>query len=125
MTNIEKLYKLANIETTVIGCTNEDIYNSEYYCNDCEGDCIDCTWYDEDEVYPPFTDTKQLKLIKWLDYFSYFPTIGSFHMQFHLKDKQYHKIGFVSFEDTLASLVCELYKDLTDMQKEEIRRILQ
>ena len=96
MTNIEKLYELAGIK------------RSEYYL-----------------VYPPFTYTKQLRLIKWIDYFSYFSTGGDFHMQCHLKDKQYHKIGFVSFEDTLASLMCELWNDLTDVKREEIREILQ
>lgn len=122
--NIEKLYELAkatkyravSIYNPIIGYGDyETIEEASSY-----GD-----GFKVEKVNSKFTDTKQLKLIKWFDYFSYFSTGGDFHMQCHLKDKQYHKIRFVSFEDTLASLVCNLWEDLTPEQKEEVRGILQ
>ena len=109
MTNIEKLYELAEVEKITFSAVIQGEFPQRIH----------------ERCYPPFTPEKQLELIKWFDYFSYFPTIGAFHMLFHFKDKQYHKIGFVSFEDTLAWLVCELWEDLTDEQKAEIKRILE
>lgn len=154
MTNIEKLYKLAKIEATAIGCTNEDIQSPDYYSNDCEGDCIDCTWYDEDEVYPPFTNTKLLKLESYIFQLNY----GYCHLERHLdanfennKVKNLffvwmYRIGDIGYYDeetdesyndfdiechnadrkqALAGLVCELWEDLTPEQRKEIKRILE
>lgn len=144
--NIEKLYKLANIEATAIGCTNEDAI-------DCEGDCIDCTWYDEDEVYPPFTDTKQLELENYIFQLNYgFCSInrqldttfenGKFKIHFFVWEYRIGDIGYYdeetdeSYNDfdiechnadrkqALAGLVCELWDELTEQQKEEIKEIL-
>lgn len=128
--NIEKLYKLANIEATAIGCTNDDIYNPVY----CEGDCIDCTWYDEDEVFPPFTAVKQLELIKWLSiqrngFLILNPTdnkkeflVGT-NYYWGRCDTQTKKLQ--DFPQALAGLVCELWEDLTEQQRKEVRGILQ
>lgn len=131
--NIEKLYKLANVEK-----------KRKYFIKDKIKGCYFVTYKDgvikhfnnsvpskRNKVvrvvtyYEKFNSQKQLELIKWFDYFSYFSAVGDFHMRCHLKDKQYHKIRFVSFEDTLASLMCELWDDLTPEQKEEVRGILQ
>ena len=123
MTNIEKLYELAGVvKYRAVSRHNPLLKFGDYYNLD------DVLKFDDnfniEQELPQFTESKQLELIKWFDYFSYFPTIGAFHMLFHFKDKQYHKIEFVSFEDTLAGLVCELWEDLTDEQKTEIKEKL-
>jgi hypothetical protein len=126
--NIEKLYELAKIEATTIGCTNEDAI-------DCEGDCIDCTWYDEDEVYPPFSSEKQLELIKWLalnysqNSILHIDRWNSGKVRFALDREPYYESDYAyvdkDFFQALAGLVCELWEDLTDEQREEIKRILE
>lgn len=122
--NISRMYRLMNIEAKPIGCTNEDIYNPEYYCNDCEGDCIDCTWYDEDEVYPPFTEFKQLELIKWIA--STRPiNISNICGDWIIEGMIRYEKKYNDFSQALAGLVCKLWENLTDEQKEEIRRILE
>lgn len=122
-----RMYKLLGIEAKPIGCTNEDTYNSEYYCNDCEGDCIDCTWYDEDEVYTPFTAEKQLELIKWLaKNLTFGVLVHSYDSKCRLNILKRHlSTSHTDFSQALAGLVCELWKDLTDKQREEIKRILE
>lgn len=144
--NIEKLYKLAKIEATTIGCTNEDAI-------DCEGNCIDCTWYDEDEVYPPFTDSKLLELESYIFQLNYgFCSInrqldatfenGKFKNHFFVWEYTIGDIGYIdeetgaTFDDfevithnidrkqALAGLVCELWEDLTEQQREEVKEIL-
>ena len=111
MNNIEKLYELAGI----------DRFDYEL------------------AKYPDFTDTKQLELIKWLavkhskysilhidKYCNYFRV--SFD-----KDKckdgagyEFDYAGFnTDFSQDLAGLICELWEDLSDEQREEVRGILQ
>lgn len=47
MTDIlEEFYKKFNIEPEIVGCTRLELRD------ECVGDCIDCTHYDEDECYP-------------------------------------------------------------------------
>ena len=123
--NISRMYELAKIEATTIGCTNEDIQSPDYYSNDCEGDCIDCTWYDEDEVYPPFTDTKQLELIKWLIEENKYISITTCPDGLFIIGGFSRKGINQDFSQALASLVCELWKDLTSEQREEVRGLLQ
>lgn len=126
--NISRLYELANIEATAIGCTNEDIQSPDYYSNDCEGDCIDCTWYDNDEVFPPFTNTKQLELIKLIS--SEFTVRinsnkDSTFIMLMQSAKTFLWASDDKFEQALAKLVCELWEYLKKEAKEEIRGILQ
>lgn len=76
-------------------------------------------------AFPPFTAEKQLELIKWL---------ASEHNDIEIS--WYSDIGFrvnnflgscehADLPQALAGLVCELWEDLTDSQREEIKRILQ
>ena len=80
----------------------------------------------------PFTPEKQLELIKWLSY----TFLGHFHcytVSHRFSDnfgnycvgigrcETYHK----HFDQALSGLVIQLWNDLTDKQKEEIKEILQ
>lgn len=69
--------------------------------------------------YPPFTDTKQLELIKWLASTAWYSDIGFRFKNF--LDSCEHKDS----SQALAGFVCELWEDLSDEQKEEIKRILE
>lgn len=44
-----QLCELCWIEAKPLGCTNNEVLDT-----DCKGDCIDCTWYDNDLYYPDF-----------------------------------------------------------------------
>ena len=92
-------------------------------------------WY---LCYPPFTAEKQLNLIKWL---ILNPFIDEISLCYNEPSKTYNieiynipecgnfrdsRIEFnCEFEQTLASLVCELWEDLTPEQRKEVRGILQ
>ena len=83
--------------------------------------------------YPPFTAEKQLELIKWLakiyelsinwekQYNSY-----RFEIRDYRNGRLNHSVCCYEepFEETLAYLINRIWKDLTDQEKEEIRRIL-
>ena len=107
--NIEKLYELAGMEKRIFSFVIQGEFPQRVH----------------DRCYPPFTDTKQLELIKWLASeqndieISWYSDIG-FRINNFL-DSCEHK----DFPQALAGLVCELWNDLTDTQKEEIRGILQ
>lgn len=103
--NIEKLYELAGFEKAMGVASPVALY--------------------------PFTSEKQLELIKWLSstflghFFSYV-SLHRFSNNFgHYcvgigNCKSYHE----QFEQALSSLVIELWYDLTDEQRNEIKEIL-
>ena len=127
MTEVEKLYSLANI----------DWYDRYYSCKDNkEGDCNDnCELCDDSievKCYPPFTAEKQLKLIEFM-----LKKYGEETIGFELwKDNSYHAmcyLGYDGFEnyadsDTLggaiAGLITLYWQDLTEAEQNEIKNIL-
>ena len=129
--NIEKLYELAGFEKEVM---------CEWTCRSTGICSPDCEHYDSPKLhYPPFTAEKQLELIKWLGikyskysilhidkYCDYFRV--SFDKD-KCKDDAVYEFDYVGlgtdFSQALAGLVCELWDDLTDEQREEVRGILQ
>ena len=134
--NIQKLYEIAGVEDIgkVESCSSEDYENCEYFWR---FDCLKCE--KAEKVQPPFTDTKQLDIIKWLAIkHSKYSILhidkycGCFRVCFD-KDKTKDDAGYefdyaghnTDFSQALAGLVCELWDDLTDTQREEVRRILQ
>lgn len=126
--NIEKLYKLAKVEkikTCYWNCKHS------FPCEEC------CIYKDEtvDFVYPLFSNTKQLELIKWLalkhNEYSILHigrwTSGKF--RFALDREPYYESDYAygnkDFSQALAGLVCELWEDLTEQQREEVRKVLE
>lgn len=104
--NIQKLYEI----TGVYLCNMPDV--------DCSKECGKC------EDYNPFTAEKQLELIKYL------ANIETIATQFDGGDYQVlTESNFgnwcKTFEQALASLTLELWQDLTDNQKQQIKEILQ
>lgn len=118
--NISIMYELAGVEkikTCYWNCKHS------FPCEEC------CIYKDEtvDFVYPPFTDTKQLELIKWLAFKKRF-SLKYINAKWHFDNSEWgvsSTIKYEPFEQALAGLLCELWEDLTDTQREEVRGILQ
>lgn len=137
-TEIEKMYINAGIEK-----------QTSYYCSfeygaACPYDnmtCPECPYYKEEDEpqYPDFTAEKQLELIKWLakrgygDYTSsllinitddrvYFSAGAK--PKYYVIEVLYDSNRCTDFENALANLINNLWQDLTNQEKEEIRRIL-
>lgn len=100
MSNIQKLYEIAGVVKLV-----------------------------EQDYHPPFSVEKQLELIKW--FVKTFAEIETLEINYCLNDCfQISSCNSVSkfefeFEEALASFIFNLYLDLTEDQKEEIKRILE
>ena len=121
MTEIEKMFENANIKQDRM---------CEWTCKDSETCNLNCKHYGSMQLYyPPFTAEKQLELIKWLStkelkirtnkqpYAIYIGILGNDNTCFFGCEGLY-------FEQTLAEVINNLWQDLTDQEKEEIRNIL-
>lgn len=122
--NIEKLYELAKVGQKP-SCESSYFHNcGKRNCNIC-----DKARY---KKYPPFTDIKQLELIKWIQihknkqYLHFVDVVSSYFRGLKFETKEEEK-KFIDSEypQKLAKFVCELWNYLTDMQKEELKRILE
>ena len=108
--NIQKLYEI----TGVYLCNMPDV--------DCSKECGKC------EDYNPFTAEKQLELIKWLAQkeskleIGYSPVYG--YCIENPTDTCCYYFGN-QFDSALANLVNDLWQDLTDNQKQQIKGILE
>lgn len=101
MTEIEKMYKNAGVEPQYKKRTEcKDGYTVGHPCEKGIA-CINCNRSVFEDVMPPFTAEKQLELIKWLS-----------------------EDDTEKFEEALSGLINDLWQDLTDQEKEEIRGIL-
>lgn len=77
-----------------------------------------------DPIYPEFTAEKQIELIKWLI------INRGFKPDYEEKEwgfSTYYIGGYYreTFEEALANLLNELLQDLTDVEKEQVRGILE
>ena len=102
--NIQKLYEIAGV------------------------DSVGFNTYTLKDEYPPFTAEKQLELIKWVSNFKVYESVihkdRKWFMCASIGCNDYCESRNESFEQALASLILELWKDLIDDQKQEIKRIL-
>ena len=121
MNEVEKLYELVE--------PNRDcnLYKNYRECPIKHTQCEDC----ENFVYPPFTAEKQIGLIKWLmnnpkDFFSW-------TIQQQDKDIKYafyvgYEYGggrFLEFTEALAYILNDLWQDLTEEERKQIKEILE
>ena len=134
MSEITKLYKNAGIKK----CSNNlkkyksdvCLLNSNIYGRTCN----DCMWYHN----PPFTAEKQLELIKWLGKLAGKLDISSnyndtqyllyFYMNRKTRDEILPNISTgrsENFEKSLAGLINNLWQDLTEEEKQQVRGILE
>lgn len=119
MTNIQKLYEIANITCKDLEFCKNCIYMKNNQCIDKQELIENCL---------PFTAKKQLELINW--FIKTFAEIETLEINYYLNDSfQISSCNSVSkfefeFEEALASFILNIWQALTDDQKEEIKRIL-
>lgn len=130
MNEIEKLYKNAGIENELqdFRChRNWGICENEHKCKICK--------HFELIYSVPFTAEKQLELIKWLLYhksidylkMSYTSEEGGI-LDISIKCMSgytYENDNDDDFNIALASLINELWQDLTEKEKQQIKEILE
>ena len=97
MTEIEKMYKLANVKAINIA-----EYGSTYIPKSIKID---------GKLYPPFTAEKQLEIVQYILFSKWW---------MNLKRLQFAE----NFEEALAGLVNDLWQDLTEEERKQIRSIL-
>lgn len=115
MTEIEKLFENAGINKRC--CANI------IKLDDCICSPSDCRNYN----YPDFTAEKQIKLIKWLIRNKRLFIRKADYSSNYYMDVTYNRGNGVDnpkFESCLASLINDIWQDLTDKEKEETRGIL-
>ena len=120
MNEVEKMYENAEPDR------NCNLYKHFTECPMKHTQCEDC----ENFVYPTFTAEKQLELIKWLahkdgyscDYSGIKPRDNNEEWLSY----SVFKAGFAhSFEESLAGLINNLWQDLTEEERKQIRNILE
>lgn len=117
---IKKLYKLAGIEDYSIKNLRGFIPNGYKCIADENNKVLD--------IVIDFTAEKQLELIKWLSkktYRNYFKLLYSFGQKsWYMESDCISTPNMKNFENTLAGLVCKLWENLSEEQREEIKLIL-
>lgn len=131
MSEITKLYENCNIKPKQEGYCDWDS-NCPYPRLKCNDECP--YWKDENEAkYPPFTPEKQIELIKWLarQNFVVCKNLGGWHTGINPTydedfgitcSKRATNLG--SFEYALAGLINNLWQDLTEEEKQQVKEIL-
>lgn len=117
---ITKLYEVAGI-----ACKDLE------YCKNCiymkNNQCINKQEFIEDCL--PFTAVKQLELIKFVSNFKVYEAVihknRKWFMCASIGCGDYYESRSESFDQAVAGLIINLWQDLTDDQKQEIKRILQ
>lgn len=127
MNEVEKMYSNAGVKKEVIPCP------AKYYGYDCTRN----NWDDEDcscdiEGYPPFTAEKQLEIYKYLCkpflittryYFDEFSITAE--NTFEWKTMTKVSATGKTYEECIAKLVNQLWQDLTDTERTQIKEILE
>lgn len=116
MNEIEKLYKLAGVETNPYCCDTS--------CGEPTERCKDCADYRE--VYTPFMAEKQIAILQLLTQRCDL-TISHFtEWEFvHFDGQDPTQVTGKDFTETFAKLINSLWQDLTEEDQDEIRKILE
>ena len=111
MSEITELYENAGIKPKQKGYCDWGNY-CPYPYNKCNDECP--WWKYEDEVkHSPFTAEKQLKLVKWLI------------IEGYIEDMLTVQISEENFEACLADTFNELWQDLSEEEKQQVKGILE
>jgi hypothetical protein len=128
MTEIEKMFENANIKK---------IHKYQIEIDNGDPRFTGIGHSDSYIVYPDFTAEKQIELIKWLASKQYAKYTTS--LLINIRDTVRFAGGLIAgtctlnvkydkqdkeFENALAGVINEMWQDLTDQEKEEIRGIL-
>lgn len=117
MSEIEKMYENAKLHK----CSNKG-----NFCKHIGEICEKC----KKHKYPPFIAEKQLELIKWLSSIKDFEFESVFARGLYIVgcrecvSNNKHWAENKQFEEALAELINDLWQDLTDAEKAQIKEIL-
>lgn len=117
MSEIEKMYENAEVKKQIPKVCS----SNELYCKECKAHIEDAMPYCKNAEYPPFTANKQLELIKKLGNINIDIDNGCYMSSEILKVEAHCD----TFEETLAEFVNNLWQDLTETERNEIKEILQ
>lgn len=95
MSEIEKMYENAGFETEIVPCYS-----------------LNCEYFEVNKGYPPFTTEKQLKIVKMILFSTWW---------LNLKRLQFSE----KFDEGLAQMINELWQDLTEEEKQQVKGILE
>ena len=116
MNEVEKMYKNVGIAKR---CTSKDSCHKDFVV------CLRCYAY----RLPPFTTEKQLELIKFLmeqeDFSWTIVRQGKNTEYIFYVGYEYSSEGFKEFTEALAGIVNELWQDLTEEERKQIKEILE
>lgn len=130
MNEIIKLYE--NARVAKIGtrkCTTTEYLDCQNYCFISEDNKCDKFSYQ----YPPFTEERQIKLIKWLAHKANNGLLINIHITNGGTSMVFDNLGhestlvssFISFEECIAKSVNYLWLSLTEEERKQIRNILE
>ena len=102
MSEIEKMYMRCKIKKQQTCSHSDTCYNGSL--DECEG----CKAYQ----YPPFTAEKQLEIVKMILFSTWWMNLK--RLQFSEK-----------FDEGLAQMINELWQDLTEEEKQQVKGILE
>lgn len=135
---ITKLYENAGIKPTknwqsCLNCklkteTRYDEWGEEYLTCDKLERPEDCS--DAKEYYPPFTAEKQLELLKiCFDKYERLEKVRGLKERciiYHHFEKDYTEfVNCETWEETIAGLINNLWQDLTENERKQIKEILE
>jgi hypothetical protein len=124
MNEVEKMYKLANVQPQYkkrIEC--KEGHSIGQPCG--KSPCIDCDKSVFENVMPPFTEKKQLEIVKFLLNKSvYYDTYGDREYWFHLSD-EIENSKYREFDEAIAECIYKMWEDLRDYEKVQIKEILE
>lgn len=123
MSEITKLYENADVLKECL---------SPCYINKTWRKTHDCPNCDNRENYPPFTAEKQIELIKFIT------TLGVCEIE-NWNDKGFHfaikreriyptmflSLSNINLQETLADVINNLWQDLTEEEKQQVKGILE
>ena len=102
MSEIEKMYENAGVNKE---CEKNYVYRE---CPHKTRQCEDCVLF----IYPPFTAKKQLEIVKMILFSTWWMNLK--RLQFAEK-----------FDEGLAQMVNDLWQDLTEEEKQQVKGILE
>lgn len=138
MNEVEKMYSNVGLSNMWVERYNDGYYEHERYYNSYKEminnmmKANDWTLTEAQEVakreckkeHPPFTAKKQLELIKWLALRDTFDMMAWQNSEYHIEHDKYNA-NENSLEGCLARLINNLWQDLTEAEKAQIRNILE
>ena len=127
---VEKIYSNAGVEKeTIRGCYEyytEELGIDIWHENDCKNkDCNICKANKSIQEYPPFTAEKQLELIKWLGELQIDTRKGYWHLAKFGRTTKTVYANNGDLGEALSEIVNQLWQDLTEAERKQIKEILE